>query len=104
MSSRKGQKIPEEFQEGSYTRRRGRTVNTGKTFKHSSFGKSYQKPGAPVPEPPPVPLRHHGNEYVGMDTDHSMDLNATLPTEEEVRGSYGNVLHSAHLHTCGADL
>jgi hypothetical protein len=87
--SRKGQRIPDEFQEGTYQKRRGRTVNTGKSYQPSSTHSAPDQ--QPLAEPPPVPFRHYGDQN---DLDiNSIDLDPTLPTQEEVRGSYGKVLN-----------
>ena len=88
--SRKGQRIPDEFQEGSYTKRRGRIVNTGKLYQPRSTHSTPSQQPPPVAEPPPVPLRHYGDQN-DLDMDYSMHLDPSLPTEEEVRGSYGKV-------------
>ncbi|KAF8801189.1 hypothetical protein BYT27DRAFT_7216294 [Phlegmacium glaucopus] len=92
MLSRKAQRIPDKFQEGSYQRSGGRTVNTGKTYKptpHSSHSTPSKQPLL-VPEPPSVPLRHYSEENDLGETNYSMYLDATLPTDEEVRAAYGN--------------
>jgi hypothetical protein len=84
--NRKAQKMPEEFQEGSYTKHRGRTYNTGKSYKptHSQSAPSQQ----PLPT---LQVRQHGDQNdLGIEP---MDLDPTLPTEEEVRGSYGKVFN-----------
>jgi len=90
----RAQRIPDEFQEGTHTKCRGRTVNTGKSYQpHPSHSLLYQQP-VPVPEPPSVPLRHHGEQNdIGLESDYLMHLDPTLPTEEEVRRSYGRVLN-----------
>jgi hypothetical protein len=90
--SRKGQRIPDEIQEGSYTKRRGRIVNSGKSYQAPSSGSSHQQPLAP--ELPPVPLRHYGDQNdLDIDPDVVMNLDPCLPTEEEVLRSYGKVLN-----------
>lgn len=83
--NRKARKMPEEFQEGSYTKRRGRTYNTGKSYKPTSSH------SAPPQQPPLLQVRQHGDQNdLGIEP---MDLDPTLPTEEEVRGSYGKVFN-----------
>lgn len=84
--------MPDEFQEGSYTtNRQGKTRNIGKTYKATP---SHKKPPVEVGKPPPVEVRHHGDQNdLGIDPDYSMHLDPSLPTEEEVRGSYGNVFN-----------
>jgi hypothetical protein len=79
--SRKGQRAPQLYQEGSYTKRRGRIQNTGKLYQSAIHNTAYQP--APIPEPPPVSHRHYGDQH---------DLDPMLPTEEDVRRSYGKVV------------
>lgn len=93
MNRNRAQKMVDEFQEGTYTKRRGRTHNTGKPYKGtpSQSSSSQQLPPVEV-RLPPVEVRHHGHQNdLGMEPDYSMHLDPSLPTEEEVRGSYGNV-------------
>jgi hypothetical protein len=74
--------MPDEIQEGSYVKRRGRSRIVGKPYKATPSRKKL----------PPVEARHHGDDNdMSIDTDFSMHLDPTLPTVEEVRGSYGNV-------------
>jgi hypothetical protein len=88
MNSR-AQRIPDDFQEGSYTTRRGKTRNTGKSYKPTP-----SRSAAPSRQPPPVEVRHHGDQNdLGIEPDFLMHLDPSLPTEEEVRGSYGNVFN-----------
>jgi hypothetical protein len=88
MHSR-AQKMPDDIQEGSYAKRRGRIAVVGKPYKPTHSRKKL----------PPVEARHHGDQNdLGMDPDFSMDLDPTLPTVEEVRGSYGNVFIPSILH------
>jgi hypothetical protein len=85
--SRKGQRAPELYQEGSYTKRCGRTVNIGQSYRPTTRNAAAYQP--PPPEPPPVPHRHHGDlEDLGPDRIYD----PLLPTEEEVRRSYGKVM------------
>jgi hypothetical protein len=110
--SRKAQKMPDRYQEGSYvTNRRGKTRNIGKTYMPTQ---SRSKQPVEVKKPPPLEVRHHGdqndmdpNNSMNLDADYSMNLDPTLPTEEEVRGSYGNVfsstLKSPLITHCGID-
>jgi hypothetical protein len=95
--SRKAQKMPEQYQEGRYiTNRRGETRNNGKTYKPTQSRSKQPVEG----KPPLAPLdtRHHGDQNdlnpdysMNLDFDYPMNLDPTLPTEEEVRRSYGNV-------------
>jgi hypothetical protein len=96
MSHRRAQKMPDKFQEGSYkTNRRGETRNIGKTYKPTP---SRSKQPVEVEKLPPVEVRHYGDQNdLGIDPDYSMDLDPSLPTEEEVRRSYGNVFNSTLL-------
>jgi hypothetical protein len=75
--------MPDDFQEGSYVTRRGKARIVGKPYKPTPSRKNL----------PPVEHRHHGdqNDNLDIDPDFSMDLDPTLPTAEEVRGTYGNV-------------
>jgi hypothetical protein len=84
--------MPEQFQEGSYvTNRRGKTRNVGKNYKPTA---SRSKQPMEAKKPPPVEVRHHGDQNdLGIDPDYSMYLDPSLPTEEEVRGTYGNVFN-----------
>jgi len=91
--SRRAQKLPEEYQEGSYKRRKsGKNVNVRKPIKTSTrnaFGSGSRT--SAYSQPPPVPLRHFG-EQNDMDTGLDyFDLDPQLPTLEEVRRSYGKV-------------
>jgi len=85
---RKGQRIPTQYQEGSYTKKRGRTVNVGKSYNSSTA--SVQSHRSTVPEAPPVPHRHYGDQN-DFASDSLFDMDTRLPTEEEVRRSYGKV-------------
>jgi len=80
--SKRAQKIEDEFQEGSYKKRCGRTVNVGKPIKQTGKYAS----GSGMSQPPPVPTKGLGEE---MDTvpDYS-GLDPQLPTEEEVHATY----------------
>jgi hypothetical protein len=92
MNSR-AQKLPDEFQEGSYSTRRGKTRNLGKSYK-PTHSRSAPSRNAPSQQPPPVEVRHHGDQNdLGIGPDFSMHLDPSLPTEEEVRASYGNVFN-----------
>jgi hypothetical protein len=76
--------MPEEIQEGSYAKRRGKQRIVGKPYKPTPSRKKL----------PPVEARHHGDQNdQDIDPDFSMDLDPSLPTAEEVRGSYGNVFN-----------
>jgi hypothetical protein len=91
MASRKGKRMPEDVQRGVYKKHRGKTIIVGVPYYPSS---SSTAPGRqpPIPKPPAVPLRHYGTENdLGVEGDYVMHLDPTLPTEEEVRRSYGNV-------------
>src|ERR1700735_1981 len=94
--SRRAQKLPEEYQEGSYKRRKsGKVVNVGKPIKSSTRNAS----GATSEhsQPPPVPLQHFG-EQNDMDTGLDyLDLDSELPSLEEVRRSYGKVSFQMYL-------
>lgn len=85
--SRKGQRAPELYQEGIYTKRRGKTVNIGRSYQPATPNPAAYQP--PAPEPPPVPHRHHGDQE-DLGPDRFFD--PQLPTEEEVRRSYGKVM------------
>ena len=86
----KGQRAPQLYQEGSYSKCCGRMVNTGKSYQPATHNTAYQQP-SPIPKPPPVLHRHHGNQH-DLDPNHIYDLNPQLPTEEEVHRSYGKVI------------
>jgi hypothetical protein len=79
--SRKGQRAPQLYQEGSYTKRRGRIQNTGQSYQPVIHNTAYKPP--PIPEQPSVLHRHYGDQH---------DLDPMLPTEEEVHRSYGKVV------------
>jgi len=88
MHSR-AQRLPDDIQEGSYVTRRGKSRIVGKPYKATPSRKKL----------PHVEARHHGDQNnLGMDPDFSMDLDPTLPTLEEVRSSYGNVIFQ--FYTC----
>ena len=81
--------MPDDIQEGSYVMRRGKAHIKGKRY----------KPTPSHTKLPPVEIRHHGDQNdLGIDTDFSMYLDPTLPTVEEVRGSYGKVFIQSY--TC----
>lgn len=83
------QKLPDEIQEGSYVKRRGRIAVIGKPYKPTPSRKKL----------PPVDTRHHGDQNdLGVDPDFLMDLDPTLPSVEEVRSSYGKVVFQTY--TC----
>lgn len=74
--------------EGSNVTRRGKTHIVGKRYKPTPSRKVL----------PPVEARHHGDQNdLGIDSDFSMHLDPTLPTVEEVRGSYGNVFKFTYM-------
>jgi hypothetical protein len=78
----RAQKMPDEIQEGSYKMRQGKSRIVGKPYKSTPSRKKL----------PPVEVRHHGYQNdLGVDHDFLMHLDPTLPTVEEVRGSYGKV-------------
>jgi hypothetical protein len=78
----RAQKMPDEIQEGSYVSRRGKSHIVGKPYKPTPSRKKL----------PSVEVRQHGYENdLGADLDFAMHLDPTLPTVEEVRGSYGKV-------------
>jgi hypothetical protein len=90
--SQRAQKLPDEYQEGAYKKRKsGRTVNVGKRIKTSAGNASSSRTGGSS-QLPPVPTRHFG-EQNNMDTslDYFTNLDPQLPTEAEVRHSYGKV-------------
>ena len=79
----RAQRMPDDILEGSYVTRRGKTRIVGKPYNATSSRKKL----------PPVIVGHHEDQIdLGLDPDFSMHLDPTLPTLEEVRGSYGNVL------------
>jgi len=81
MNSR-AQRMPDEYMEGSSVTRRGKTRTVAKPYKQTPSRKKL----------PPVEARHHGEQNdLGFDPDFSMNLDPSLPTVEEVQGSYGNV-------------
>ena len=82
----KGQRAPDLYQEGSYIKWRSRTVNIGKPYQPATLNTEADQP--PLPEPPPVLHRHHGDQD-DMGSDRLYD--PQLPTEEEVCRSYGKV-------------
>lgn len=91
--SRRAHKLPDEYQEGSYKRRKsGKVVNVGKPIKTSTCNASGASGSASgCSQPPPVPLQHFG-EQNDMDTGLDyFDLDPQLPSLEEVRRSYGKV-------------
>ena len=104
--SRRAQKLPEEYQEGSYKRRKsGKNVNVGKPIKNSTRNASGTSGSgsrtSARSQPPPVPLRHFG-EQNDMDTGLDyFNLDPQLPTLEEVRRSYGKVRLQIYLATNG---
>jgi hypothetical protein len=74
--------MPDAFLEGSCVTRRGKTRIVGKPYKPTRSRKKL----------PPLKARHHGDQNdLGIDPDYPMHLDPTLPTLEDVRGSYGNV-------------
>lgn len=81
--------MPEQFQEGAYVKNcQGEIHNIGKIYKPTPSRSKLPV----VKKPPPLEVRHHGDQNdLGIDPDYSMNVDFTLPTEEEVRGSYGNV-------------
>jgi hypothetical protein len=88
----KAKRLPDEFQRGVYKKQRGKTIIVGAPYRPSSSSAPYQQPAI---DPPAVPLRHYGAENdSGVGDDYLMHLDPTLPTEEEVRAAYGNVLNS----------
>jgi hypothetical protein len=88
MHSR-AQRMPDDIQEGSYVTRRGKAHIKGKRYKSTP---SHTKL-------PPVEARHHGDQNdLGIDPDFSMYLDPSLPTVEEVQGSYGKVFIQSY--TC----
>lgn len=95
----RAQREPDEYQQGSYvTNTQGKTRNVGKAYKPKKLvevGPSRtQTQKTPIEKPPPVDVRHHGDQNdLGIDPDFLMQLDPTLPTAEEVRGSYGNVFN-----------
>ena len=89
--SRKGQRAPHLYQEGSYVQRRGRTVNVGTPYQPAALNTEADRP--PPPEPPPVPHRHYG-DHDDLGPDRLYD--PQLPTQEEVRRSYGKVMVIFH--------
>jgi hypothetical protein len=96
--SRRAQKLPDEYQEGTYKRRKsGKVVNLGKSVKSSIRNASGSGSGSQANTPgpaqlPPVSLQHFG-EQNDMDPslDYDMNLDPHLPTQEDVRSSYGKV-------------
>ena len=104
--SRRAQKLRDEYQEGSYKRRKsGKVVNVGKPIKTSTRNASgVSGSGSHTSEHsqhPPVPLQHFG-EQNDMDTGLDyLDLDPELPSLEEVRRSYGKVRFQIYLETSG---
>jgi hypothetical protein len=80
--------MPDDIQEGSYVKRRGRIAVVGKPYKPSASRKKL----------PPVDARHHGDQNDLVMDDFSMDVDPALPTLEEVRSSYGKVFFQSY--TC----
>jgi hypothetical protein len=79
--------MPEGIQEGTYATRRGKSHIVGKPYQSSSSRKKL----------PAVEARHYGDQNdMGVDNDFSMHMDATLPSVEEVRSSYGNVFFQSH--------
>jgi len=75
---------------GTHTKRRGRTVNTGKSYQpHPSHSLLISSRPFPTPS---VPLSTTRAKNIGLESDYLMHLDPPLPTEEEVRRSYGRVL------------
>ena len=89
--SHKGQRAPNLYQEGSYIKRRGWTVNVGTPFQSATLNTEAHQP--PLPKPPPVPHRHYG-DHDDLGPDHLYD--PQLLTEEEVCRSYGKVIVIIH--------
>lgn len=80
----RAQRMPDEIQEGSCVMRRGKTRIVGKPYNPTRSRKKL----------PPLEARHHGDQNdLRIDPDYEMHLDPTLPTLEEVRGSYGNVFN-----------
>lgn len=94
--SRRAQKLPEEYQEGSYKRRKsGKIVNVGKPIKSSTQNAS-QSQTSGCSQPPPVTTQHFGEQNdmnAGLDY---WDLDPQLPSQEEVRRSYGKVRYKIY--------
>lgn len=94
--SKRAQKIQDEFQEGRYKKSRGRTVNVGKPIKQTGTYASGSASGSGLSQPPPVPTQGLGEMDTGPDYS---GLDPQLPTEEEVRATYGKVRgHIANHH------
>jgi len=104
--SRRVQKLPDEYQEGTYkTRKSGKISNVGIPIKNSTRNASGASGSGPQTsaraQPPPVPLRHFG-EQNDMDTGLDyFNLDPQLPTQEEVRRLYGKVRFQIYLETSG---
>ena len=104
--SRRAQKLPDEYQEGSYKRRKsGKISNVGKPIKTSTRDASgpsgSRSQTSARSQPPPVPLQHFGEQN---DMDTGLDyfgLDPQLPTLEEVRRSYGKVRFQIYLEMNG---
>jgi hypothetical protein len=89
--SRRAQKLPELYQEGTYKRRKsGKFVNVGKPIKAPARNASMAS-ASPNEPPCPVPLQHFGEQNdmdTGLDT---LYVDPHLPSREEVGHSYGKV-------------
>ena len=86
--SRKGQRIPIQYQEGSYAKRHGRTVNVGKSYHPPTA--SVQSHHSTVPKVPSVSHQHYGDQN-DFASNSLFDMDTQLPTEEEVCKSYKKV-------------
>lgn len=95
--------MPDDFQEGTYRKRRGKMQIVGKHINPTPSRKnstpSRKNSTSSRKKLPSVEARHHGDQNdLGIDPDIAMLLDPTLPTVEEVRGSYGNVFFQSY--TC----
>lgn len=91
LMSRRAQKLPELYQEGTYKRRKsGKVVNVGKPIKGPAGNASAAAADSTQPLRA-VPLQHFGQQN-DMDTGlDGLDLDPNLPSREEMRQSYGKV-------------
>lgn len=75
---------PMRFRREAVLRVGGKTCIVGKPYNPTRSRKKL----------PPLEARHHGDQNdLRIDPDYEMHLDPTLPTLEEVRGSYGNVFN-----------
>ena len=99
LMSQQAQKLHDEYQEGSYKRRKsGKIVNDRKPIKTSTCNASgVFGCASECAQPPPVPLQHFGKQN-NIDTSLDyLDLDPELPSMKEVRCSYSKVRFQIYL-------